>query len=520
MRLFSNGAGLSLATDSPQAAELSFSLASVTRVRPPGERTQQPLGSVAGQLSVVNGQPRFEVTGDVVSLVPPDEAASRQLLLELDSGSFPGGQPLLLALPKPASGVRTLEVSVDLKIGGALEGGAGANDLFDFGGIFGVDIVEPKVVELIFNSDHGVMLDNNTDLLAKGNPISGIEWKFGQPSKPISHTKNKKVDIDVELEIHPFNADETDCTLEGKAEFGPLDFRLVQKLKGGKHTLKLSSTQALPDRIDKLQGKIVWTLTTPKKSFSAGDTFGHTIYLTFSTPVSLLGREAGITERRVAKSVEFVKKNGESDPHKVIQKLMQNDFPEYEVNPNPALDSKLNHPKYFNDIGGAWRILENLSARAECQAIVRIVRAMISQLGMEGTAVMVLGTVDADTGLEFEEDENGTGLEFETRTFNGKTVHPFLVAEDPGRVGRVFVIGDPGSPTLNFFEACVKFTQGGVTKYYPGGTNGSSSDDIVQVVRGSFQGGALIWLSDAGGLQNADGKTTGKAKLERIVKRF
>lgn len=518
MRLFNNGPGVSLATESPQPAELSFSLASITRVRPPGERTAQPLATVSGQLSVVNGRPRFEVAGDVVSLVPPDQAADRQLQLELDSESFPAGQPLLLALPQPAEGVKTLEMSVDLKVGGALEGGAVANDLFDFGDIFGVSIIEPKIVSLIFRSDHGVMKDNNTDLLNTGSPIPGIEWKFGQPSKPISHTKNRKVDIEIDLEVHPFNADETDCTLEGKADFAPLDFKLVQKLKGGKHTLSLTSTQALPDRIDKLQGKIKWTLTTPKKTFSAGDTFGHTIYLTFGTPVSIAGREAGITERRVATSVEFIKKNGATAPHKVVEALMKNDFPAYTVDVDATLDPTLKHPKYFNDVGGAWRILENLAAAAECQAIVRVVKAMIAQVGMDGTAVMVLATVKPDTGDPIEQPESGTGLAGKETVVSGKTLFPFLVPEEPGKVGRTFVIGARDSPVLNFFEACLKFTEGGLTKLYPGGTEGESKDTIPEVIEFSFT--ALILVSDAGGFTTADGKTAGIARLERVIRRY
>ena len=64
----------------------------------------------------------------------------------------------------------------------------------------------------------------------------------------------------------------------------------------------------------------------------------------------------------------------------------------------------------------------------------------------------------------------------------------------------------------------LKFTEGGVTKYYPGGTEGASEDNIVDVVRNSFT--ALIYVSDAGGFKTVDGKVKGKARLEKVVKRY
>lgn len=520
VKLANRGPGSTLATTAPRPAELAFTLVAIKGIRLGAESAAQPVATLRGQLRLepVTEQPLFDTTGnDLVTTVPlTDEPDQNRLALELDAESFGAPRSFVLPLPSQTDDVDKLELRVELKIGGATESAPDKNDFFD--GFFKkVEIIEPKIVSLGFASDHQVLLDNDFDLTGKGDPIGQPEWKFGLNSRAILHTKNSKVDVRIELQIFPLNADPVDCVIEGKSKDGlpPLTFKLNQRLQGGlEQFFNLTSAETLPDELTKLSGKIEWSVTVPKKGkLAAGDSFGHIIYLTLGKPEDPPGQEAGITRRRVERSQELVRDTGTSDPHQVIKLLMTNVFPAYTLEKNPNVPKSLNHPAYFNEVGGAWRILEHLQAAAECQAIVRVVRGIGNAVGMPGNYEAITATVDADTGLPFE-DPTGKGLKNETRTFKGLTVFPFLVAEPPGPVGRIFEIG-PKAPALNFFEACLRFTQGGKVKLYPGGVGGADFDDVVQVINASFV--ALIWVSDVPPA-TPDGKA--RARVERIVKTY
>lgn len=521
VKLSSRGAGSTLATASPRPAELAFVLVSIKGVRLGLASAPQPVATLRGQLRIdpETEQPIFDTVGNnlLTNVELTDEPDQNRLALTLDAASFGAERSFTLPLPPQTDDVDKLELRVELRIGGATESSFELNDFFD--GFFRkVEIIEPKVVALTFVSDHQGLLDNDADLTGKGAPIGQPEWRFGQSSRPILHTKNTPVRVTIELEIHPANADPVDCVVEGVSKGGlpPLTFRLEQRLRGGKTTLSLSSAEALPDDLQRLSGKIEWSVTVPKKGkLKAGDSFGHVIYLTLGKPEDPPGLEAGITRRRVERAQRLVKDTGTLDPHQVIKRLMTNVFPNYTIDPDPRVPEKLKHPTYFNGSeGGAWRILEHLESAAECQAIVRVVGGIGKVLGMPGLYEAVTATVDADTGLEFE-DPTGRGLRDETRTLNGRTVFPFLVPEEPGQVGRVFEIGAPGSPNLNFFEACLRFTHDGKTKLYPGGMSGADFDDVVQVIGAAFT--ALIWVSD---VPPATPNGRPRARLERIVKRY
>lgn len=531
VRLVSNGAGTSLAGVAPQRAKLAFSLAKITQSRPGASPSTEPLATLDGLLRLDGSaqRPVFDASeSELVSLVSSPLSAAgnqRSLVLELDPVSFGTARSLTVPLPEVSDDIRKLELRVDLNINGALESPAELNDILD-SFFTKVEINETKIVSLKFESDHQVLLDNDADFSKNGKPIGAPEWKFGKPSRPIAHTKARKVDVEIELEVFPLNADAFDCTVVGEAIFEPkttLTFRLNQRLKGGKFTLKLSSAEALPNQISTLKGVIRWTVEAPKAKktkFDSGDSFGHRIFLTFGQPADPPDREAGITTKRMSSAVDLVAATGSLDPHTVIGSLMAQNFPEYTINKNKQVDpdGKLNHPKFFNDTGGAWRILENLNAAAECQAIVRCVRAIASVLGMPGTFEFILATVDADSGLPFEEDgATGRGLTDERRPVNGRVGQPFLTPEPPLPIGTVFEIGAKSSPDLNFFEACLRFTQGGKSKLYPGGLGDQpqSFDDVDAVVRFSFR--SLILVSDVPPLVK-DGKP--RARMERVIQTY
>jgi hypothetical protein len=394
-----------------------------------------------------------------------------------------------------------------------------------------------KVVRLTFKTDHHLMTDNNTDWQNTGSLFPKPEWTSGNTSSPISHTKNQKVLVEVDFEVSPPKATTTDADVTGTAAFGSLIFTAVkQGLKGGTVTVTAESTGPLPDLVEKLTGDIKWSVNTKEDGpFDAGTSSGHTIYVTMDTPISVPGREEGITLKRMDQAVSFVQGTGKAAPPwpgaplAIIDSLMRL-ISGYTLVEDPAVNTArpgVDHPKYFNGIGGAWNIADFMSASAECQAIVRLFRAVIKQVGCPGTAQIMLVYADptVNNGNTVSEDDMegppplNSGLHHvPNQQINGQFSSAALLDADPGtnpaqvfdgnRRGRLPGMG------LNAYEACLRFTDpAGTIKYYPGGTSGGVLDTKEQVIT-VFQ--ALAWVtSAAGGMPNEM-----PLKVVKIVKRY
>lgn len=406
-----------------------------------------------------------------------------------------------------------------------------------------------KVLRLTFKTDHHSMTDNNSDWQNTGSVFPKPEWTYGKASSPISHTKNQKVLVEVDFEVNPTNADETDADVTGTAAFGSLVFTATkQKFKGGVITVTAESTAPLPDLVEKLTGDIKWSVNTTKDGvFDAGASWGHTIYVTMDTPISVAGREAGITQYRMEKSVALVQGTGKATapwtaaPSAIVLSLMGL-IPDYRLVADPAVNNArpgVSHPDYFNSMGGAWNIADFISAAAECQAIVRFFRAVIKQVGCPGTALIMLIYADPTVNngnTVLEDDMEGPppndGLHHvPNQTVNGHNSFASLLgsARDGSnnpvagavKQGAVFD-GNKRNLSLpkilgigsNAYEACMKFTDpAGTTAYYPGGVASAGLPTKEQVIL-VFQ--ALAWMSSAPG-----GKPTEDLlKVEKIVKSY
>jgi len=71
-----------------------------------------------------------------------------------------------------------------------------------------VTVVRFELVAVGFESDHDLMLDNNTDYEPTGDPFGEPEWSpNANPPRnaPISHTMDECVDVQTIIAIEPFN---------------------------------------------------------------------------------------------------------------------------------------------------------------------------------------------------------------------------------------------------------------------------------------------------------------------------
>ena len=389
-------------------------------------------------------------------------------------------------------------------------------------------ITSIKVIKLTFKTDHHLMTDNNSDWTNSGSLFSKPEWTFGSDSNPISHTRNQSVNMDLDFEVQPANAGETiadvtgTATLETPGSTAPKQ-KLVfaaaqQKFKGGVVTVSAALNAPWPKLVAQLTGDIQWSVKTKDDGpFDAGASSGHQIFFTMNTPVNAPGREAGITKKRMRRAVALVAEANSDDPH-AIAVYLQRKFPSYTLQPNPNVPSQFHHPRYFADVSqgevesgcGAWPSADYFTEEAECQAIIRFMRAVMMQVGCPGTMSIMVVWADPSNNakvMEGDWDAGAGGLAGITKVVNGKTWSATLVDKDPVKAGQLFDLGAIG---LNNFEACLKLTAGGKTVYYGGGAGDyDTKEDVIT----AFE--ALCWVSFVN-LTNGDRKI----RIEQIVKSY
>jgi hypothetical protein len=384
-------------------------------------------------------------------------------------------------------------------------------------GIFSTPITLIKIIRLTITSDDAVMKDYDTDWQDSGSVASEPEWVFGKPSASVSHTKGTMVSVKGALDIYPKDADETPCSFVGTAAFGSITFNGALTLKGGVVNFLASSApiKLSPDTVAKLTFDIAWKFTAIKggATFAAGSSWGHTFYTTMAAPIAVPSPDAGSTRKRMYKAVDLVGGTGSNDPHTIVASLMGK-IKFYTLVKNPAVPSRYNHPTYFNSVGGAWPICDYIDNYAECQAIVRWVRALIKQVGCPGTADLVTiwadPTIDGGKTTRMAENDPSIGLDT-SKTVGSATWDAALVDRYPEK-GKVYDVEEFTSNYmgLNRYEACLRFKHGGTTKFYGGGAGVYSNEDEVLT---AFY--ALVWVTFQ---LSAAGKK--QAKVQDVVRRW
>jgi hypothetical protein len=362
-----------------------------------------------------------------------------------------------------------------------------------------------KLLSIAFTSDHGMLTDHKADYKRGGRRFEAKdkhEWLASRTEVfPISVTRNTALALTAEFELPPDSPPGpgkitgdggSAAKFESPASFAP-----------GKLTVQFTGTGKLPNKVQKLNLTIAWQGQPQSgETLPAGSSGAHTLFITLDKPIDENKvPEDGVTLKRMEKAVELVGATNSVDPHTIVGKLMGL-FKGYTLVPNPKVPKQFGHPRYFNNVGGAWPAADFIAERAECQAIVRFIRGVIKQVGCPGTAETIVVWADPDvnqgkTVLEAPHATSG-GLAGKSKIVGGERWFATLIDEavNPADVGKkVFpptqTIGPDGerSPGLNNFEACLKFTHGGVTKYYAGGVGVlQSADQVLRVFH------ALIWV--------------------------
>ncbi|MFT3766428.1 MAG: hypothetical protein QM820_13085 [Minicystis sp.] len=286
-------------------------------------------------------------------------------------------------------------------------------------------------------------------------------------------------------------------------------------LGNGNTGVSLVSGRPVPLRIAKLKLAIDWTTSTGEPLSPARSE--NVVYVTMDVPrddQEGYWPEDGVTLKRMDLAVTWVEPMRTLKPHSIVRALMAK-FPYYSLKPSPRVPREYHHPTYYNEVGGAWGMADYVEEAGECQAIVRLVRAILRQLGVPGEARALLVWADpyVNGGMKavtaYWDDNPSAGLST-TRVVNGRRWIAALV-DGPVEEGRDYPAshtiqnGRP-SPGLNRYEACLEFSYGGETRYHGGGAGiFRAKEDVLRAFWG------LVWVSGA----PAEG-----FRVEEIVTRY
>ncbi len=357
-----------------------------------------------------------------------------------------------------------------------------------------------QLVSVTIHSDHQLMKDNKDDWLDKGTLYPEPEWTPVQ-GHALSHDMDRPVGLTVELVVGPSDAVAEPGVLEGKATDVLFESEMLQ-FEPGPMTVTMTSQEPLVEKIQQSHLGVSWDVRWWKDDLTASvspSITHNTMYVTADTP-RVETWEDGVTHKRMKRAVQWAEAVQSADPHAIVAALFQR-VPNVVLYRDDDVPAEYHHPTFFNEVGGAWPLTDYPSRGAECQAIVRMVRAVVHQLGIPGTTQAVVVWADPDDGgQKVHEAEHGQGgLGLKTRWKNGYKERAKL-ADSPVEAGQTY-LDAPGSPGMNNFEACLKYDHAGKVVYHGPGIEAPcpTIEEVIEVFWG------LVWIREhKGGADEPD----------------
>ncbi|APR84523.1 Hypothetical protein A7982_09872 [Minicystis rosea] len=263
--------------------------------------------------------------------------------------------------------------------------------------------------------------------------------------------------------------------------------------------VSLVSSRATPLAIGKVSLQIDWTANGGDALYPGRSE--NIAYVTMGRPredQQNIWQEDGVTLKRMDRAVSWVAPMRTLHPHSIVRGLMRK-FPYYSLKPSPKVPRQFHHPTFFNRLGGAWPMSDYVEEAGECQAIVRLVRGVLRQLGVPGEARALLvwaepGVANGQQAVSaYWDDDPSAGLST-TMIVDGRRWLAAL-SDGPVEVGAEYpashtIVNGKPSPGMNRYEACLEFTHNGETRYYGGGAGVYRTKE--EVLR-AFWG--LVWVS-------------------------
>jgi hypothetical protein len=333
-------------------------------------------------------------------------------------------------------------------------------------------ITSISIVSVEFVSDDKLLKDYTADWGDGGARFPKPEWTPAN-QYPVSHTMDKTVEIKLTIEVSPANACPETGAIHGDGPGGMVFEKKGYTFKSGRDTIVLTSDRKLDKKIQELAFTVSWSSPGTSVAISPGST-ANTMFVTMDTPATV-SAWPGITLKRMRHSVNAAGGAGSIDPHAIVKHVI-------------SKWSRFNLAVAFNN---AWELGDDVRdaagnlVGADCQTIVRHTQNVIMMVGCPGTAVAIVvwAKVPAPaTGVE--NAYPSPNVASPKQWFN--SFNPF----NPARANWRATLVD-GSMGQNKFEACLKFTYGGNTRYYAGGVSDfANANQVIRVFR------SLSWKDD------------------------
>ena len=339
---------------------------------------------------------------------------------------------------------------------------------FNEGAVMGVAKVHKplrvKIIQLTFKSDHALLKNWSTDWEDNGTQYTKPDWTPSR-ANPVSHTMNQEVRIELTLEMGPADADTGLGTgeLVGKGPHN-LEFRKSLSLKPGTVTVQLTSSRKLPKILEALKFKILWNIEHSSTAVMPRTTTND-MFVTMGTPTCPSGRNwsaSAITLKRMRHAIDVTARApAPPEPHKLVYSILQR-WSTFNLN-----------IIYWNE----WELANRPADGADCQTIVRYVESIKDMVGCPGVSEFVVVWAKVPTPTIGESNPAYSPHVMEPPQFYNN----FVRTPDPTKSDWAAILVD-GNGGYNNYEACLKFSYGGVMKYYAGGVDRfDNSNEVIRV---------------------------------------
>jgi hypothetical protein len=380
----------------------------------------------------------------------------------------------------------------------------------------------PSPLAVSFTSSHHLLSDESESYRRGGQRFDGPDWTEAR-AHPITHTGGRLLEASVVLGARGLAA--TDVRVVGKVygmRIHGVELVGAAHATGGTITAQVKSAVPLPAGIFKDQLTIDWWVDLGRGPVGIGSTGPHVVYVTLGTPVSArdpnedivhrypASLPPGVTVKRMEAAMKLVGRalaETSTDTHALVGKLMDV-FPGF-------LLAQGSH--YINDTGGAWLLADVLAQSGECQAIVRLVKAVLDMVGASGRLELVKLYADPDNPtvpieLPWGTDQVPPPAKRMKLVASGEERRGWgvaLLAEKPAfpdedeakpEYGTCWKVGPVAAATdrprflterPNNFQAALKVSADGATAYYGGGVGGYAFAAKEALFASAFWG--MVW---------------------------
>lgn len=323
--------------------------------------------------------------------------------------------------------------------------------------------------------DHNIMTHEAVSWEARGRRYPDVEWhaKSGK-AHPFTISLNQELMAELTFEI--LNQKMIKPGMAGKCTLQAVDTRLelLGKFKivdSSKIVVYAMSFRKIRPKPGIVKTRFKWRIKFNIAAIEIEGTVPElTFYITYSRPRLNLERNLSytleFTEKRIRAAIDLVcnPKVFDEDIGAMIHNLIRL-IPEYRLDkaPSELVPDQFSHPDYLMTPSGIWPLLEYHQHAAECQAIARMVIAVIDILGIPVSANLVYVFClpeNPDVPVIVEEGQKNPKFLRKYDARHDSIIESYFLTSEIGIVSKFdWTPEDKWFTDKNQFEACIKISK-------------------------------------------------------------